>query len=92
MGDLDVPSMSLDQLCQTLELELGRPVLDRTGLSGPFAIQLHYESERAPAANREASQPSLFTAVQEQLGLKLESIRAPLGMFVIENVEAPSEN
>jgi len=92
MGDLDVPSMSLDQLCQTLEFELGRTVLNRTGLSGPFVIQLQYDSERAPAANRDASRPSLFTAVQEQLGLKLESIRAPVEMFVVDSVQAPSEN
>jgi uncharacterized protein (TIGR03435 family) len=64
---------------------------NRTGLSGSFAIQLRWAS--APAANPpDASQPSLFTAVQEQLGLKLESITAPAEFFVIDNVETPSEN
>ena len=93
MGDLDAPSMSLESLCQILEFELDRPVFNRTGLSGSFAIQLQWASGRAPTANTpDASQPSLFTAVEEQLGLNLESIRAPVVFFVIDNLETPSEN
>jgi uncharacterized protein (TIGR03435 family) len=92
-GDLDAPSMTLDSLCQILEFELDRPVLNRTGLSGSFAIQLQWASDRTPAANPpDASRPSLFTAVQEQLGLKLDSTKAPVDFFMIENVDAPSEN
>jgi uncharacterized protein (TIGR03435 family) len=93
LGDLDVPSMSLDEVCQILEFELGRPVVNRTNLSGPFAIRLEWASERAPAVGSpDASQPSVFTAVQEQLGLRLEAIRTPVDVFVIDSVEAPSEN
>jgi uncharacterized protein (TIGR03435 family) len=92
-GDLDSPSMTVDSLCQILESELHRPVLNRTGLSGSFAIRLQWASERTPSANPpDSSLPSLFTAVQEQLGLKLESIKAPVEFFVIDSVELPSEN
>ena len=92
-GDLDAPSMTLDSLCQILEFELDRPVLNRTGLSGSFAIQLQWASERAPSANPpDPSRPSLFTAIQEQLGLKLESIRTPVDFFIIDNVDTLSEN
>jgi len=94
MGSLDAPSMTLESLCQILEFELDRPVVNQTGLSGPFAVKLRWASERAPAANRadDASLPSLFTAVQEQLGLKLESISAALDVFIIDSVENPTEN
>jgi uncharacterized protein (TIGR03435 family) len=94
MGDLDAPSMSLESLCQILEFEFERPVLNRTGLSGTFAVRLQWASERAPKANQadDTSLPSLFTALQEQLGLKLESINAPVDIFVIDDVELPSEN
>jgi uncharacterized protein (TIGR03435 family) len=92
-GDLDAPSMSLDSLCQILEFELDRPVLNQAGLSGSFAIRLKWASGRAPAGNPpDPSLPSLFTALQEQLGLRLESIKAPVSLFVIDSVEAPSEN
>jgi uncharacterized protein (TIGR03435 family) len=93
MGDLDVPSMTLESLCQVLESELDRPVFNRTSLSGPFAIQLHWFSGRTPATNsQDPSLPSLFTAVQEQLGLKLQSIKAPVEFFVIDSADMPSEN
>jgi uncharacterized protein (TIGR03435 family) len=93
LGDLDAPSMTLDSLSQILEFELGRPVFNRTSLSGPFAIQLQWASERAPATSPpDPSPPSLFTAIQERLGLKLEPIRTPVDSFMIDNVDAPSEN
>ena len=94
-GDLDTPSMTLESLCQILEFELGHPVVNRTGLSGPYAVKLQWASERARAAKNQtddAALPSLFTAVQEQLGLKLESITAPVDIFVIDSVELPTEN
>ena len=93
-GDLDAPSMTLDGLCQILEFDLGRPVLNRTGLTGPFTIRLQWASDRnpAPANPSDESRPSLFTAIQEQLGLKIESIKAPIEFFVIDSAEIPSEN
>jgi uncharacterized protein (TIGR03435 family) len=90
LGDLDMPSMTMESLCQTLEFELGRPVVDRTGLPGSFAIRLQWASDKAPAPD--PSRPSLFTAVQEQLGLKLDATRAPIELFVIDGIQQPSEN
>ena len=90
MGDLNSPSMTLAALSEMLGFELERPVVDRTGLAGPFAIHLQWASDRAPVPD--STLPSLFTAVQEQLGLKLESTRAPVEIFVIDSVQQPSEN
>ena len=67
-------------------LRAGRPVFDRTGLKDYFDIDLQW------APNPTDDGPSLFTAVQEQLGLKLESTKAPLDVIVIENAERPTAN
>lgn len=92
-GDLDVASMSLDQLCQILELDLGHPVVNRTNLSVAFAIRLRWDSERIPkGGQQDASLPSIYAAVQDQLGLKLEPIRTSVDIFVIDHVELPSGN
>lgn len=67
-------------------LGAGRPVFERTGLKGYFDIDLEW------APNPTDDGPSLFTAVQEQLGLKLESAKGPLDVIVIEHAERPKEN
>jgi uncharacterized protein (TIGR03435 family) len=81
---------------------VGRPVIDRTGMSGHFNITLEYALEAGiashvpPGAPQDAparsDAPSLFTALQEQLGLKLESTRAPVDVLVIDRVSQPTEN
>lgn len=92
MGDLDVPSMTVASLCQVLEFDVGRPVVNGTGLDGSFSVQLQWASDRAPKENADPSKPSLFTALQEQLGLKLDAGRTPVELFMIESLERPSEN
>jgi uncharacterized protein (TIGR03435 family) len=67
-------------------LNSGRPVIERTGLTGDFDIRLEW----APGPADDG--PSLFTAVQDQLGLKLESTKAPFDVIVIEHAERPKEN
>ncbi len=89
MGNLKAPSMTLDSLCQILEFDAGRPVVDQTGLTGPFAIELHYARNTAVA---DTMLPSVFTAVREQLGLRLESAKLPVKVFVIDDVQRPSGN
>jgi len=82
---------------------VGRPVVDRTSVTGHFNITLDYAPEagvtsigppdaspQEPPARSDA--PSLFTALQEQLGLKLESTRAPVDVLVIDKVSQPTEN
>ena len=72
-----------------------RPVLDKTGLTGRYDIELEWTPERlqmqsAPALD--AGPPSIFTALQEQLGLRLESAKGPVKTLVIDHVERPSGN
>ncbi len=93
-----VKDLSMQQLCETLSNLTGRPVLDRTGLNGKFDFAMEYESE--PDAPRisdlpEGSQltgPAFFTALQQQVGLKLESTKGPVDVLVIDHAEQPSEN
>jgi uncharacterized protein (TIGR03435 family) len=75
---------------QGFSAELDRPVIDQTGLTGMFDIHLEFAREEAPAGDLSA--PSLFTAVQEQLGLKLTPDRGPVEVLVIDHLERPDEN
>jgi uncharacterized protein (TIGR03435 family) len=73
---------------------LGRAVIDKTGLDGKFDITLEYSDDTAPVAAGEPSTraASLFTALQEQLGLKLETGRGPVELFVVDSAQKPSGN
>lgn len=88
----------LSGLIQHLEEALERPVIDRTGLKGLYDIELSYldESLADPSASSNAQSPlkgpSLFTALQEQLGMRLESVRGPAQVLVIDSVSEPSVN
>ncbi|HEY6339862.1 MAG TPA: TIGR03435 family protein [Bryobacteraceae bacterium] len=91
---------SMQELAGTFTSFLDRPVLDRTGLGGKFDFALEYEN--APDAPTTSDQsnfgrminagPSFFTALQEQLGLKLDATRSPVEILVIDHVERPSAN
>jgi uncharacterized protein (TIGR03435 family) len=76
--------------------ELGRTVLDKTGLTGKYDFTLQYtreQDELQPASNRpDFTFPPLLTAIQQQLGLKLESGKGPVEVIVIDHVERPSGN
>lgn len=80
---------------------VGRIVVDRTGLTGTFDIDLRWMPERpfidstqsaAGMPMADSSEPPLFTAIQEQLGLKLERTRGPVDVLVIDRVERPTPN
>ena len=81
-------------LAAMLSGEAGRMVLDKTELTGSYDFTLTWANDDEPtAANADAaSGPTLFTAVQEQLGLKLESSKGPVEVLVIDSVEKPGEN
>lgn len=91
---------SLLSFAEFLSLRLDRPVLDGTGLSGVFEIKADWAPDpiaqpAAPgkeAAPDSALGPSIFTALQEQLGLRLESARGPVDVLVVDHVEMPTEN
>jgi len=93
--------MRIAQLVNTLSQVSGRPVIDRTGLTGDFVLTLEFATESgastpfgpvAPPSVEAVDAPSLFSAIQDQLGLKLESRRDVLDALVIESAEPPSEN
>lgn len=69
-----------------LSQSVGRAVVDRTGLSGNWAFDLTYAPEPSP----DSDAPSLFTAIQEQLGLKLEPTKGPVDVLVVESVQRPT--
>jgi uncharacterized protein (TIGR03435 family) len=69
-----------------------RPVIDKTGLTGLFNIQLQYAPDQEVSTDDATEFPSLFTALQEQLGLKLTAGTGPVPVFVIDRLERPSAN
>jgi uncharacterized protein (TIGR03435 family) len=71
---------------------IDRIVVDQTGLTGRYDFELHYASSGASTPQGVEAPPDIYEAVQEQLGLKLKSIRGPVSVFVIDHVERPSEN
>jgi uncharacterized protein (TIGR03435 family) len=103
---------SMEELAERLGSQLGKPVVDRTGLTGQYEFTLYFSPEglvspmgglRIPqpsappgaveAPNEAENAPSLQTAIQEQLGLRLESKKLPLDLIVIDHIEKdPTEN
>jgi len=69
----------------------GRPVLDRTGINGLYAIALNFSGPNVPHRDGDDF-PDIFTAVQEQFGLKLEAGKAPIEITVIDHIEKPRGN
>lgn len=79
---------SMKSFADNLGRSLDQVVIDKTGLSGGYDFTLEW----APNPTPDSPEPSLFTALQEQLGLKLESTKGPVEIIVIDNIERPSEN
>jgi uncharacterized protein (TIGR03435 family) len=77
----------MSSLVFSLTGSLDRVVIDKTGLTGRYDIDLTWSPDSEPNSG-----PSIFTALQEQLGLKLEPAKAPVDMIVIDHIERPSEN
>ena len=102
LGQLSGQAVPLPLLATGLSNQVGRVVVDRTGLKGlyDFTLQWMPDESRAPlpgmgesgASSFNSSGPSLFTAIQEQLGLKLESTKGPVEILVIDHIERPSAN
>jgi bla regulator protein blaR1 len=104
-GHLISQGTPIDHFAAQLSLRLGRPIVDKTGLKASYAFNLHWtpasdELERLKQGGEEQAMPqtadpngpSLFTALQEQLGLKLEPHTESVQMLVIDHAEVPSEN
>ena len=68
----------------------GRTLVDKTGLTGRYNFKLKWTPEQTAEAGTDASGPSLFSALQEQLGLRVEARKLPMEVVVIDHVEMPS--
>jgi uncharacterized protein (TIGR03435 family) len=71
--------------------EIGRPVIDKTGIASTFDVHMRWTPAGSSAAT-DNSGPSIFTALEEQLGLRLESQKGTDDIFVIDHIERPTEN
>lgn len=104
-GRLTAKGVSMEELCKVLtgdlSRDIGRVVIDKTGIAGRYDVALKWTPETDGAAPNSGgdgsatapdSGPSIFTAIQEQLGLKLESAKGPVQVLVIDHVEMPQEN
>ena len=91
---IDCAGMPIDLLVQFLSNETGRTVVNKVGLDGKYSYTLSWRPAMAQAATDDAgdSTPDLFTAVQEQLGLKLEPVKGPVDVLVIDHLERPAAN
>jgi uncharacterized protein (TIGR03435 family) len=93
LGVITSAGFPLSQLLNPLSQLVQRPIVDRTGLQGGFDYELRFVPERLQAgASPDASGASIFTALQEQLGLKLEPVRAPVQVLVVDHVERPTSD
>jgi uncharacterized protein (TIGR03435 family) len=88
-------------MTQLLSAALGRPVVDRTGLNGLYDLSLQWDDAPIPDggvldadvhAASGTDRGSIFSAIQEQLGLRLEPQKSPVEVIVIDRIERPSAN
>ena len=103
LGDMNAFNANMPDFAGLLQsVVLDRPVVDQTGLPGRFNFQLKWtpddsqfpgvKGQRPPPKEDAETQPDLFTAIQQQLGLKLEAVKTAVDVIVIDHVEKPSAN
>jgi uncharacterized protein (TIGR03435 family) len=105
-GELSAAGATIATLADQLSRIVGRTVIDKTGLTGNYDFDLKYTDEggapmmmRGPGADPNAPPPpsetqtgSIFSALQEQLGLKLEAQKGPVDVYIVDHIDKPSEN
>jgi uncharacterized protein (TIGR03435 family) len=84
--------IDMERFIPMLTFWVKRTVVDKTGFKGTFDVDLKWNPDEATANPTADTAPSIFTALQEQLGLKLESAKGPVEVLVIDSVSKPSEN
>src|SRR5438067_1265242 len=100
IGQISFDGFPMSQGAGMLALQAGRPVVDRTGLTGNWQFVVNFAQERRLGPDGpgellpppDPNAPSFFTALQEQLGLKLESTKAPFDVTVIDSAEHPTDD
>lgn len=75
-------------LVRIISIDAGRVIVDKTGLAGDYEFELLWNP--IPLSDQKVDRPSLFVAVEEQLGLKLEPARGPVEIVVIDRIERPT--
>ena len=94
-GLMTAQSLSMSNLVTFLSRVLHRQVIDKTGLTGSYDMTLQWTPDEGPAPvvnGQPVEAPPLLTAVEEQLGLKLEAKKGPVDTVIVDHVEMPSEN
>jgi len=106
-ANLEGGNVPVAELVRVLANVMGRPVIDKTGISGKFDIHLPFAPDSSleglpgigapggpalPIAADPSAGATIFTAIQEELGLKLESTKGPVEVIVIDRIERPTEN
>jgi uncharacterized protein (TIGR03435 family) len=98
IGMLRIGSQSIPAVSRLLARAVGKPVVDNTGLKGAFDLSLDFDTSglpgfaTPPGVNPPATgdKPTLYTALQEQAGLKLETGRGPIDILIVDHVERPT--
>jgi uncharacterized protein (TIGR03435 family) len=94
-GEFTATGVSLSSFAEIITYDVGRTVIDKTGLQGDYDLSLKWSPEEQ-AANAEDSgavdRPEIITAMQEQLGLKLVSGKDPVKTLVVDSVNMPTAN
>lgn len=83
---------SMSELAAAIQSWTDLKIVDRTGLRGDYEADLEFDFRSTQSAAADGRGPALSTAVQEQLGLKLERTRQPIDVLIIDSIELPSEN
>ncbi|WP_052200144.1 TIGR03435 family protein [Terriglobus sp. TAA 43] len=90
-GRMQFQNTTMTTFLLGMQSEFDRPLVDQTGLDGHYDFSLRWTPDTAPAGDADAP-PGMFTAIQEQLGLKVSPVKAPANVLVIESAEKPSAN
>jgi uncharacterized protein (TIGR03435 family) len=88
-GKVSAHEISVEALAANLSFTVGRVIVNKTGLEGGYDFTLDYAPEGADASD---TRPSIFTALEEQLGLKLVPSKGPVDVIVVDHIERPTEN
>lgn len=91
-GRVVIPDLTMGGLAEFLATKIGKPVLDHTILTGKYAIDLKWSPTEMEAASTSTDGPSIFTALEEQLGLTLRTTTAPVEVLAIRHASPPSGN
>ena len=89
---LTAHDIEMPRFANTLSYQVHRTVIDKTALAGKYDFTLEWTPDDRTAADIDAAPPSIFTALQEQMGLKLQAAKGPVETLVVDSVMPPTEN